>query len=243
MELLVYTRLFREKFQKESFSSENDLLLCVLEGAFEVRRQTEWIRVEKNQAFLFCKGVQYERRILAPLTMALFRYNGSRSLFPREHLIFHDTWRFQSTLALCEKCKDFQGGLGRMARLLWDLSLQYEIEAENEAGQKKKDEEMLRAEKRLRSCIAKEISITDLAKECSLSHVQLIRRFRAAFGCTPSEYMTTLRLDRARELLLQTDLPIKAVATECGFNNEYYFSNFFKKHTDLSPTAFRSMTQ
>ncbi len=243
MELLVYTRLFREKFQKESFQNENDILLCVLEGAFEVKADARWLCIEKNQAFLFRKGKQYERRILRPMTLMLFRYESSTPLFPCEHLVFRDTTRFASTLALCEKCGGRKDALQKRAQLLLDLSLQYEIEAEERSAYPKDDMAMQRIAQRMRECIDKEISIVALAKECALSHVHLIRRFKKAFGRTPSEYIAHLRLERARALLSQTDMQIKALAKECGFENEYYFSNFFKKHTGLAPTVFRSMTE
>ena len=46
--------------------------------------------------------------------------------------------------------------------------------------------------------------------------------------------------DFSWNLLTDTDLLIKEIAYACGFENEYYFSNFFKKHTTLSPSAFRA---
>ena len=100
---------------------------------------------------------------------------------------------------------------------------------------------MAELEKRLRETMATDISIRALAEECGLSHVQMIRRFRSAFGHTPSEHLCALRLERAKELLLQTALPVKTIARDCGFENEYYFSNFFKKHEGLSPSAYRAM--
>ena len=57
---------------------------------------------------------------------------------------------------------------------------------------------------------------------------------------SPSDYVITLRIQKAQSMLAQTDLRIKDIALACGFENEYYFSNFFKKHTALSPTAFRA---
>ena len=56
---------------------------------------------------------------------------------------------------------------------------------------------------------------------------------------TPTEYVSFLRLQKAKRLLIDTDLLIKEIAAECGFSNEYYFSNFFKKRTELSPQNFR----
>lgn len=56
---------------------------------------------------------------------------------------------------------------------------------------------------------------------------------------TPSQYAAWAKLRKARTLLAESDLSVKKIAFACGFENEYYFSNFFKKHTGLSPTAYR----
>jgi AraC-like DNA-binding protein len=240
MELLVYTRLFREKFQKERFLCENDLLLTVSEGAFEVRWDGGTACVEANQAFHFFKNKPYERHILSPLTMALFRYQSENPIFDREHLIFRDIQRFRSTLTLANVCAQMADATKRREHLLWDLAKQYEIERES-GGILREDAKMTEVEKRLRETIATDISIRALAEECGLSHVQMIRRFRSAFGHTPSEHLYALRLERAKELLLQTAHPVKKIARDCGFENEYYFSNFFKKHEGLSPSAYRAM--
>lgn len=242
MKLLVYTKLYRENFEKERFLCENDLLLCVLEGAFTVKYEEKERRVEENQAFLFRKGVCHERRILRPMKLMLFRYASEEPLFPSEHLVFSDTQRFRSTLSMAERCAALTDAARLRSHLLLDLSAQYSFEQQCRIAERERDAEMLAVEKRIRKDVTKGISVAALARESSLSHVQLIRRFRAAFGCTPSERIKQLRLERAKELLMQTAMPIKGIAYDCGFENEYYFSNFFKKNTGLSPTEFRETT-
>ena len=74
-----------------------------------------------------------------------------------------------------------------------------------------------------------------------MSYVQFSRRFKSAVGMTPQDYVTNLRLKKAKVLLGETDLSVGQIATSCGFGNEYYFSNFFKKHNNLSPSEFRAM--
>ena len=46
----------------------------------------------------------------------------------------------------------------------------------------------------------------------------------------PSEYMANLRMEKAKKLLVDSELLIREIAVTCGFENEYYFSNFFKKN-------------
>ena len=78
------------------------------------------------------------------------------------------------------------------------------------------------------------------AKLTNLSYVQFLRRFQKYTGVTPSEYITSLRMQKAKTLLSDTDYHIKDIAEKCGFESEYYFSNFFKKNLGLSPKAFRN---
>lgn len=59
---------------------------------------------------------------------------------------------------------------------------------------------------------------------------------------TPFEYTARLKIKRAEELLVNTNLAIKDISGVCGFENEYYFSNFFKKRKGVSPTKFRADT-
>ncbi len=48
-----------------------------------------------------------------------------------------------------------------------------------------------------------------------------------------------MRIDKAKLLLLSTDLKLQNIAQMCGFKNEYYFSRVFKEREDMAPGAFR----
>jgi len=78
-----------------------------------------------------------------------------------------------------------------------------------------------------------------LAAYVSLSPSYFSTLFKARTGLTPMEYITKLRLDKAKQLLLSTRLPITQIAMGVGFANSFYFTRVFKKHTGLSPREFR----
>ncbi len=82
-------------------------------------------------------------------------------------------------------------------------------------------------------------SVDDLARRAHLSKFHFIRSYKAACGCTPMQDLLHIRLGLAANLLLTTDLPLKAVAEQTGFCDEYYFSRAFKKHYLMPPGAFR----
>ena len=56
---------------------------------------------------------------------------------------------------------------------------------------------------------------------------------------SPVNYLIELRLNRAKELLKYTPLPVNEIALSVGIANPYYFSRLFKKHTGTSPTEYR----
>ena len=72
---------------------------------------------------------------------------------------------------------------------------------------------------------------------CSYSHFRLT--FRELFGCPPNRYQLECRLNRAAELLLNSDRQIRDIAQMCGFANEFYFSRIFTKHRLVPPSEFR----
>ena len=82
------------------------------------------------------------------------------------------------------------------------------------------------------------ISLTDLARLAGLSKSHYSRLFKKNVGYSPIEYLTHLRIDRAKELLAHSDIRIKEVSQSVGYEDELYFSRIFKKIAGVSPTQF-----
>jgi AraC-like DNA-binding protein len=87
--------------------------------------------------------------------------------------------------------------------------------------------------------IEKKILLNDLAGLTNLSPNHFHKVFSETMGVTPNLFITKLRLDRAKDLLIRTDLPISDISAKCGFDNIPYFSYLFKKQIRLSPGEFR----
>lgn len=79
----------------------------------------------------------------------------------------------------------------------------------------------------------------DLAKTVSISTRQLERLFRRYLNSTPKQYYTELRLQRAQQLLLQTNMSVTAVGVACGFNTASHFSRLFRARFGTSPHRLR----
>jgi len=91
----------------------------------------------------------------------------------------------------------------------------------------------------LRDNHGRALSVRDVAAAVHLGERQANRLFRRVMGVSILEYLTTLRLEVAAQLLLDRHLAIKAVAQACGYPNVRYFTTLFRQRTGLTPAAYR----
>lgn len=82
-------------------------------------------------------------------------------------------------------------------------------------------------------------TVKDFARECNLSTYRFIHNFKEYTGMSPIEYLTKIRIDKARELLLDSSLNISEISNVIGYENPLYFSRVFKNSTGLPPSGFR----
>jgi AraC-like DNA-binding protein len=79
-----------------------------------------------------------------------------------------------------------------------------------------------------------------LAKDLAMSYSKFRKAFKEITGESPNQYHLNLRLQKAKELLINTSLSINEIAMETGFDSLFYFSKLFKKKTGKSPKSFRN---
>lgn len=83
------------------------------------------------------------------------------------------------------------------------------------------------------------LTTDSLASVCNMSRGHFCRTFKKYTARTPVEYINSVRISRAMELLSSTDMKILDVALETGFHSQSYFIEVFRENTGLSPAAFR----
>lgn len=79
---------------------------------------------------------------------------------------------------------------------------------------------------------------TELAKQAGISEVYLRKLFSAHYNTTPKQYILDVRIQKAKQLLIDTPYKITTVAEACGFSSPYHFCRAFKERTGLTPTQF-----
>ncbi len=82
-------------------------------------------------------------------------------------------------------------------------------------------------------------SLYALSRHVHLCPEHLLRLFKRKEGVTVLQYINDLKMIRARQMLTQTDMPIKDIATALGFTSTGYFGRFFKSKQGLTPNAYR----
>ena len=85
----------------------------------------------------------------------------------------------------------------------------------------------------------KEVVISALAEQFNLSLRSFNRRFKQATGITAGEYLQTIRLNNAKELLRTSNLAIAEIGAQCGYQDNSYFCARFKKIMSQTPLAYR----
>jgi len=83
------------------------------------------------------------------------------------------------------------------------------------------------------------LKINELAKLCNLSTSSFKREFKKEFNDSPTNYINNRRLDKAKELLLITNLSVSEIAFEIGFKDSFYFTRLFRKLFGVPPTTYR----
>jgi transcriptional regulator GlxA family with amidase domain len=89
--------------------------------------------------------------------------------------------------------------------------------------------------------IERPLSLEKIAQQTGLSRRQIERLFKRHLGCVPKRYYLEMRLKRARELLLQTAMPIMDITTACGFQSPPHFSKCYRNQFGHPPSAERQM--
>ena len=96
-----------------------------------------------------------------------------------------------------------------------------------------------RAKELLRSRLDAALSVGEVAAACGLSRSYFTQAFRETTGQTPYQWLLAQRVQRARELLAASQLPLAAIASACGFADQSHFTRVFARATGLPPARWR----
>jgi AraC-like DNA-binding protein len=151
--------------------------------------------------------------------------------------------RFGALIQAYEGQNEFKEAAIRVAALslLVDLCDRHLAGEEEEEG---KDKEHLQnvkdAIKFIKENFESKITLDDVSRKAGLSTAYFSRIFKSVTGYTVVTYINLVRCQHAEKLLKSGKFKVGEIASQCGFENEYYFYVFFKNQTGKTPSTFRS---
>ena len=87
----------------------------------------------------------------------------------------------------------------------------------------------------------RQISLEEVAAQVGLSSAYFSKLFKSELGVGYAEYLTEVRLEHAKRLLLDSNGSVKEIAAQVGYLDDKYFSKLFKKQTGIKPSEFRRL--
>jgi AraC family transcriptional regulator len=87
--------------------------------------------------------------------------------------------------------------------------------------------------------LERDVSLSELAAECKLSHSYFTRAFKRSTGESPHRWLLRQRVERAKELLREGDVALSEIAIACGFADQSHFTRVFRSLAGASPGSWR----
>lgn len=246
-----YSTSIRRTFMLSEDIYDNWVILAADEGSFEYHIGEEY-GVAKFGDMIFCPpGVRLYRRALTSLSFLFIEFNWEDASDARQQanidlpcgkVSFHRIDRFSSIYSLIREFSDtnLQEYSVYKEHLLRDILYLYAIEHRDSMNHMVAKDPIIRAAvQHIQNHAYEALSLKHLADQAALSQSQFSRRFQADMGVSPIVYLTAIRMRKAQNLLINTDLNLDEIAGQCGYQNGFYLSRVFKNTYRLSPSAFR----
>ena len=143
---------------------------------------------------------------------------------------------------------ELQHPLGAQTRICQNLLQNWLLHIAREQGLLHKQQAAMptavsRARDFINQHFLSEISLADIVTASGISRTHLCRAFKKHFQSSPMHYALLLRLEHAKDLLLNPQLRLHEIAEQAGFTDEYYFNRCFKREVGMSPGAWRLESQ
>jgi AraC-like DNA-binding protein len=120
------------------------------------------------------------------------------------------------------------------------VALLFQVRLNDPAGFRADIPDAIRdAMQHMRLYYSKPIRVGELARSVGMPESSFTRQFRKSVGTSPIAWLRHERIKQAKRRLMDSDDPIKEVARQVGYSDQYFFSKDFKKMTKLTPTQFR----
>lgn len=220
-----------------------------VEGALQFQTEREKHLMRPGEMFILRPGVKYTMTVAGPAACRrqwIAINNGPLMAL----LINQGVLRNSRVIRLREPERVFalydrvhQLAMNGDERLLSRLSIcAYELvlEMADQAGREDVHSRFEHVVRRVVGDLTERQPIGELATYFGVSQQTLAKMFRRHLKCPPNQYLIQLRLEKARELLAYSTMPIRSVARECGYRDSSFFAREFRRYAGEAPRSYRN---
>ena len=226
---------------KGTFASDNFKQQPVEEGSMFLLFPNEWHnyspdeRTGWNEHWIGFKGINIDNRVEYGF------FNKQKPIFKvginNEIVELYE----QATKIAIEQKAGFQQLLAGIVNYL--LGLAYSLDKNQSLDNLQVNNQISKAKLIIVENLFTKMRVEEIADKINVSYSWFRRIFKEYTGFGPAQYMQELKIQKGKELLLNTSLSAKEIAFKMGFENHEYFFTVFRKKTGMTPTQYRKFTQ
>lgn len=235
---LLFCTYFKkiEQFRYAQETYGEYVMFCVRQGAFSYQIGENKEEILSEGELVICPpNTSFRRKIIDATELCMIKFTLDTPFTPsNEKIKVSNILRWNDDLARLEGCL-FCDSLSEHPE--WS---HYCMDIIYIAIDSIRDDAKLGAAKQfMDQNYDKKLCITSIAQKCGYTPPHFINKFKFYYGVSPKAYLSRLKVQKAKELLLMSDKLSRQIAAELGFDDELYFIRFFKKHTGLTPKQFK----
>jgi AraC family transcriptional regulator, transcriptional activator for feuABC-ybbA operon len=212
--------------------------IIVLSGAIQVRIKGERYHGEQGHVMFYPRDAAHEEYSVGagPLETIFIGWHAEGIDCASWPMVAHDKRDRIQTLArwMIELSSQAEPDMATIQGLMLGIIAEFTVRETHEEIQA-----VERVRQHMQENLAGCVRLEDLAKVAHISRTHFVRVFTRATGTTPMKYLSRLRVDQARNLILTTKLPMKQIARSVGFADEFQLSRVFKRVTGTVPSSYR----
>ena len=238
----------RRQFEVVEGYQPTHALFYLKKGSFVIEIDGEKEEVGVGDCMILPDYIHFRRNVLNPIEFVYIKFAENpdcpyRLDIPYGKIAFRDKERFASSVSAIERsvgCDD-PAAVGYREHLLTDILFQVHFERHTLGETLKtqyRDQLVLAAIDYIVENIGTKIAIEEVCRAIGTNSSTLNYKLRRETGMSCGQLIMSERMKKARHLLISSTYNITEIASRCGFENLYYFSNAFKKENGMSPSEF-----
>lgn len=240
----------RKEFDVTDGFQPTNALFYLKEGNFIVEVDGSKEEFCAGDCIIFPDYIHFRRNVVTPIVFIYIRFAINEECpftfeLPYGKIEFQDKSRFLTNIKAMEQLLDNDDTLSVSYRehLLNDILYQIYFE-HNKFDKLNKERQyhdplIISAVSYILKNINQKIMIRDICRAVNVNASTLNFKFRRETSMSIGQFIINERMKKARHLVAGTTYSLSEIATRCGFENVYYFSNSFKKYYGISPSVYR----